>query len=287
MGIHTIYYYRDFMDSEFPFKLEYREEANLNQLPHAHEHFQICYLQRGACLHHVQDQAYLMTKGDMLAIPPFVPHRLEPYQGEKVSLVQVDFMPIIADPGELLPTPLFPKIHLSGDNQALAEQLLARMREESDRKETGYRHVIRADLTRLLVTLFRQSLNEAEWSRESGIESRPLFHEAVRYLEERYSEHVSLDELARRAAMSPTYFSYLFKVLMGQPFTHYLNELRIRKASDLLRTTDDSVTEICFAAGFNNLSHFTRCFRKAAGMSPLAYRRQARLLSGPVSPPSP
>jgi len=92
-----------------------------------------------------------------------------------------------------------------------------------------------------------------------------------------YADHMKLGELAHRAAMSPSYFSYMFKVLMGQPYTQYLNEIRIRKALDLLRLSGLSVMEIAYETGFNNVSHFNRMFRKATGISPLAYRRQSRI----------
>jgi len=176
---HTIYYYQDFMDPDFPFKLEHITEPTLNRTPHAHEHFQICYLQQGACLHCVDNQSYLMIKGDMLAVPPFVPHRFESYQGAKVSMVQVDFMPIVLDSDEMMQMPpFFPKIRLSGDCQAMVEQLLASMHVEHAKQDSGYRHLIRADLIRLLVTIFRQSGNGGASTDSRGgivLDSRRLF----------------------------------------------------------------------------------------------------------------
>jgi AraC-like DNA-binding protein/mannose-6-phosphate isomerase-like protein (cupin superfamily) len=279
MSTYAIYISRDVMDIDFPFKLEYRTQQTLNRVPHAHEHFQICYIQQGVCLHYVNDEAYLMTKGDLLAIPPFVPHRLDFYKEEKVSLVQVDFMPVVLDSEEMLvEPPFFPKIRLSGDSQVQVEQLLSRLNEEHARKEPGYRHLIRADLIRLLVTAFRQNDRIKQAAGASGEESRPLFYETVRYMETHFADSLKLEELAQRAAMSPSYFSYMFKVLIGEPFTHYLNELRIRKALDLLQTTEQSAVDISFTAGFNNVSHFNRMFRKTVGISPLAYRKQSRTL---------
>jgi AraC-like DNA-binding protein len=275
MDNHPIYYYRDFMEESFPFKLEFPNEKRLNQALHAHEHFQICYVTNGACLHHVKEQAYLLVKGDMFAIPPFVPHRLEPYHEEKVDIVQIDFMPIVVNDDEMLrEAPFFPKFSISSGNQAQIQGLITNMKEEHARRETGYEQLIKADLIRLLVTIFREtsklhapvSINESP--------SRRLFYEAVAYIEEHYAEELHLNELAQRAAMSPTYFSYMFKVLKGQPFVQYVNEIRIRKALDLLRLTEKSVMEICMETGFNNMSHFNRMFKKATGTSPLKYRQQ-------------
>lgn len=263
------------MDIDFPFKLEFPNESTLNLAYHAHEHFQVCYLLRGACMHYVGEQAYLMTKGDMLAIPPFIPHRFESYQEERVSMVQIDFMPIVLEQDEMLQdTTLFPKIAASPHSQVLVEQLITSMKQEHERQEPGYRQLIKADLIRLLVTIFRESSRTGHERSEPGQAGREKFYEAVRYIDNNYIEQLQLEEVAHLAAMSPTYFSYMFKVLMGQPFVQYVNELRIRKAAQLLQLTNKSVMEVCFDCGFNNVSHFTRTFKKATGLSPLRYRRQ-------------
>jgi AraC-like DNA-binding protein len=277
---HLIYYYRDFMEAEFPFKLEFRNEASLNRILHAHEHFQICFLTRGTCLHDVKNQVYVMTKGDMLTIPPFVPHRFEPYQGEKVEIVQIDFMPIVTDQDEILrDTPFFPKIHLSANNQALVQQLISSMKDENERKDKGYEHLIKADLIRLLVTIFRESHKAELPDSSSEKQTRRLFNEAVHYIDTHYEQNLLLNDVAQKAAMSPTYFSYMFKVLKGQTFIQYVNDIRIRKALDLLRLTDMSVMEICLETGFNHLSHFNRMFKKATGTTPLKYRQQSHIVS--------
>lgn len=272
---HALYMYKDFMDIAFPFKLGFPNERTLNRQFHAHEHFQICYLMRGACLHHVDQQVYLMTKGDLLAIPPFVPHRFEPYQEERVEMVQIDFMSMVVDQDDMLrEAPLFPKLHIASVNQASVEQLIANMKYENETKESGYQLLIKADLIRLLVTLFREGSKKGQTEYAAVEQSRSLFYEAVRYIDTNYASQFSLEEVAQLAAMSPTYFSYLFKVLMGQTFVQYVNEIRIRKALDLLRLTDISVMSVCFETGFNNVSHFTRTFKKATGISPLRYRQQ-------------
>lgn len=271
---YPVYLYRDFMDHDFPFKLELRHERNLNQQDHAHEHVQICYITRGTCLHYVEDAAYPMNRGDLLAIPPFVPHRLEPSGEQAVELVQIDFMPFVVPQEEHpLEAQLFPKIHLASDNQTLIEQLIVNMTKEHERKQTGYQMLIKADLIRLIVTLFREHSKPA--GAGPGADSRRLFHETVRYIEESYTEELQLADMAGRAGMSPSYFSYMFKVLKGQTFVQYVNEIRIRKALDLLRLTDLSILEISLKVGFNNVSHFNRMFKKATGVSPLRYRRQS------------
>ncbi|WP_420871978.1 helix-turn-helix domain-containing protein [Cohnella rhizosphaerae] len=51
--------------------------------------------------------------------------------------------------------------------------------------------------------------------------------------------------------------------------------MRIRFAKSLLLASESSITEICYASGFNTLAHFERVFREKTGMSPIAFRKQA------------
>jgi YesN/AraC family two-component response regulator len=75
--------------------------------------------------------------------------------------------------------------------------------------------------------------------------------------------------------VSGSYFRYLFKNLTQKTFTEYVNYLRIKRATELLvKNYTDSVYDICFAVGFNNINYFNRLFKQQAGLSPLQYRKK-------------
>ena len=67
--------------------------------------------------------------------------------------------------------------------------------------------------------------------------------------------------------MSPFQFARVFRELVGIPPHQYLVRRRLARARELLQA-DMTVTDACYAAGFNNLSHFVRSFRRAFGVSP-------------------
>jgi len=77
----------------------------------------------------------------------------------------------------------------------------------------------------------------------------------------------SLTALARSAGMSPFHFARVFRELAGVPPHRYLVDVRLRAAIDRLRQ-GDSVTDTCFAVGFNSLGHFIETFRRTYGVSP-------------------
>ena len=92
---------------------------------------------------------------------------------------------------------------------------------------------------------------------------------------------IRLDDVARVAGMTPKSFSRFFKKNTGKAFIQYVNELRVGLACRKLMQSDASVSEICYASGFNNLSNFNRQFKERKGMSPKEFRKQyqARLVS--------
>ena len=99
-----------------------------------------------------------------------------------------------------------------------------------------------------------------------------LLTDIIRYLHRNYQKKLVLGEIARMHNMSVSTFCSFFKRYTGQTFIEYLNRLRISKACERLLTSDDDVTSIGFACGFNNLSNFNRRFKQFKKESPRNYR---------------
>lgn len=83
---------------------------------------------------------------------------------------------------------------------------------------------------------------------------------------------ITIKDLSREVALSPYYLIRTFRHVYKQTPHQYLVGLRIARAKELLRNSDLSVTEICAAVGFESLGSFSTLFRRAAGLSPSAYR---------------
>jgi AraC-like DNA-binding protein len=88
----------------------------------------------------------------------------------------------------------------------------------------------------------------------------------------RYSDPLTVADMARTAGLSPAQFSREFRRTFGEAPHQYLLTRRLERAAALLRNTDRTVTEICFAVGLASLGSFTTSFRRIHGMAPLAYR---------------
>lgn len=97
------------------------------------------------------------------------------------------------------------------------------------------------------------------------------------YVTENYSSDIPLAKVAELVGMSESTFSRFFTKATGNGFTRFLNRVRVAKACELLRDTEEPITEICFAVGFNNVANFNRRFRELKQVTPREYRQQTRL----------
>lgn len=94
------------------------------------------------------------------------------------------------------------------------------------------------------------------------------------YLNKNFEQDISLSEAAKLAAMSEVAFSRFFKTRTGKTFVDTLNEIRLGHASRLLIDTTQSVSEIAYRCGFNNMSNFNRIFRKKKQCTPKEFREE-------------
>jgi len=101
---------------------------------------------------------------------------------------------------------------------------------------------------------------------------------AVTLMETYFAAKLSRKEMARAAGLSVSHFSKLFAQRMGLSPHQYLVRCRLRHAKKLLLTLDEglSIVDVAAEAGFADQAHFSRHFRRAYGVSPLAFRRTAR-----------
>ena len=88
----------------------------------------------------------------------------------------------------------------------------------------------------------------------------------------RYGEPLGVDDLAYCAGLSRAHFSREFRRAFGESPHAYLLTRRLERAAAYLRTTDRSVTDVCFAVGLRGVGSFTTSFTRTYGISPTAYR---------------
>ena len=96
---------------------------------------------------------------------------------------------------------------------------------------------------------------------------------ALAFIAAHYTQQLTLEQVAEQVALSPTYFSRIFKQETGYTFVEYLTRLRLAEVKRLLRTTRLSLAEISYAVGYQNPNYLSERFKELEGMTPSAYRR--------------
>ena len=99
---------------------------------------------------------------------------------------------------------------------------------------------------------------------------------AVQYVVDHYQDEIYLEQVAERAGMSGSAFSRKFREATGNKFVDFVNRVRIGRACVLLSETNDRISSICYAVGFNNVANFNRRFAKLKGRTPGEYRNATR-----------
>lgn len=100
--------------------------------------------------------------------------------------------------------------------------------------------------------------------------------EIQEYITANYRNEIRLNDLASIAGMSPSSFSRFFKLRTGRTISDYVISIRLGIASRDLMNTTNSIAEICYNSGFNNVSNFNRIFKKNKGYTPKEFREMYR-----------
>lgn len=98
--------------------------------------------------------------------------------------------------------------------------------------------------------------------------------ETMQYIEEHYTENITLTSMSELTFVNPSYLGYLFKREVGVSFVEYVNEKRIDKAARYLLETNMKVYEIMDNIGITDKNYFLKLFKKYKGSTPTAYRKK-------------
>jgi AraC-like DNA-binding protein len=100
------------------------------------------------------------------------------------------------------------------------------------------------------------------------------------YLGACYRDRVTLEKAASEACLSPFHFNRLFTHAFGETPHEFVTRIRLDEAKKLLLAENHSVTDICMDIGYESLGSFSMRFRSLTGLSPAAFRREARTSFG-------
>ncbi len=154
-------------------------------------------------------------------------------------------------------------------------RLVYDMYRETQNKGYAYDFAMKADVYKIFLYILRHwqkaGLNV---SKEVNIDLTAKIQNVIDYITTHYSEPITVEEMAKSANLSYSYFSRIFKQVTERSFSEYLNYIRISESEKLLLTTDMNITEIAFAVGFSTSSYYIQQFRHYKNLSPKQFKKQ-------------
>ena len=190
---------------------------------HRHEMMQMNYLVKGSCRHLIGGKETTVVKGDLLIIPPYIPHMLQCNEKENFEIYEIEFMPEVIiqslqdfenlqsifdfaylEPFLLREEQLHSRYHLPAEDQPKAQRLMGELLEEYQAKSPGYMLLCKALLLQLLVLFQRAMSQEAAQcvSRETYSSHVRSMEKAIAYVDENYMKDISAQDVAQAAAFS-------------------------------------------------------------------------------------
>ncbi len=150
------------------------------------------------------------------------------------------------------------------------DRIMSSICREYREQQIGYRLVCKGELLKLITHLVREYTVEFLTEKESHRRKKQLerLNLVLDYIQSNYTRQIGNRELAEVIHLSEDRFNHLFKESMGMAPLQYINEVRIKKAMNLLKKKEGTVAEIADSVGFADYNHFGRQFRRYYGCAP-------------------
>ena len=249
-------------DPEFPMQMFVNRGDKKKRYisPHWHEHVELHYVLKGRTLLQVNQKEIPAEQGNLVIVNSNELHSGYcdgSYMEVLVIIFRMeDFSRELADRDILFESLI--------EKDEVIDGIMTVINEEIERKEVGYRLICKGELMKLMVRLARKYAVKILTECESDKRKKQLerLNRVLDYIRLNYPRKICNRELAELVYLSEGRFLHLFKESMDMSPIQYINEVRIKKAMNLLKKGEGTVMEIASSVGFTDYNHFSRQFRR-------------------------
>ena len=267
---------------ERQFGMRYKQLNQMDcRIEHWHDCCEIELILSGHGIHLLNGKEYPFREGELFILTPLDCHTLVFDTPVKLVNIMLEESYISDEIYEKLlvrkTLGLENHVSLSPKRQESAAHLISVLYSEYERFQTENDPFFEAFASRIIDSILIELIGELHTLERHNTDDTPsAIGQAILYIHNHGCEKISLSDVASNVHLSAGYFSELFKKTTDQTFKNYLIEFRIKNACRMLTKTDWSVTDICFACGFESYANFMRTFKAKRGISPLKYRQKSK-----------
>jgi AraC-like DNA-binding protein len=265
----------------------YSHNPNNDNMPiyHFHQDYEIYYALSGSKNYFIGNKTYRVEKGDIVLINVDVLHRTAATgdQGCERILVSftksyldkwrknIDKLDLLSCFGEATNV-----IRLTPEQQESVETLFSKIADECQSPRPESQVYVELLTIELLIFLKRCTGDSPSHVPEHPNPRFRQISDIVMFINRKYMEDITLNQICERFYISPSHFTHVFKLATGFTFKEYLNNVRVKEAQNLLRTTSLKVGQIAEKVGYRSTTHLDRMFKRVSGLSPLKFRKAAK-----------
>lgn len=249
---------------------------------HVHSFFEICYAFSGRGEFKIRGENHEVKAGDVFVAKPDEPHEIIADKKDPLGIYFWSYTLVppakrqagSSDIDTLLRAFLTTSRRLNHDMTQM-EGTLELLVDEVVKREAGYSQVIHGLVTKLLLDTARAVTNvhvpSAQVLRSPGDAAVDLM---MRYLHDNYDRTIAVQDVAAQVHLSERHARRLFLESTEKTMKQYLTLLRLDVAKQRLLSEEETVSEIAYAVGFNDVRHFSTTFRAVVGITPSEFREK-------------
>jgi AraC-like DNA-binding protein/mannose-6-phosphate isomerase-like protein (cupin superfamily) len=161
--------------------------------------------------------------------------------------------------------------------------IITNIENELANKQQHYMEIVKFETVKLLIMIHRE-INDPNL----GGTSKNQWKEAVviqvqNYITKNFNRCIKLNDISQELCVSSNYINSVFKLVTGKTIIHYVEEFKVKKAKEMLLSTEYKVSAIANELGYYDQYHFSKIFKKETGLSPTQYRITAISLGKAIS----
>lgn len=256
---------------------------------HWHDEMEIIKIIKGKYIVNINLKEYVVEEGDIVILKPCTLHSFKQYENEKMvsktimfdlsmlnsnvtDACSIKYFTPFLDNKVSYPTILKPSDKGYKNIKNCIDKLFLCYEEKNEFFELQ----LKSYLFELFYILFKECFEIHDCSTKIKDDTTNDIKAILEYIKINYMNPISIKDLANVVNFSEHYFMRFFKKYMGMTCVDYINEYRLKIATNLLQTTDMTIMEIALKVGVNNISYFNRIFKKKFNLTPKEYRKKLK-----------